>query len=83
MNNTIITAIISGLCTAIPTLIAVFVSSDKNNALQDERIKSLKEEMGSYKKDLAEYGKKIEQHNNFGLQLARLETRVELLERNK
>lgn len=75
MNDTIVVAIVSGLCVAIPSLIATFVTNAKNNALQDERIASIKT-------NIAELTDKVEKHNNFGIQLAKLETRIDILERS-
>lgn len=73
MENVII-AVISALIPSIASVIAVITSNNKNNALQDERIKTINE-------SVANLTKKVEQHNNFGLQLAELKTRVEILER--
>lgn len=61
---------------AIATIIVVIVTADKNNALQDERIKTLKD-------DVEKLSQKVEQHNNFGVRIAKLETRVEALEKEK
>lgn len=85
MDSAIVVALISGGITALTTVLAVVVSNEKNNALQDERDKVMKAEMETTKKETKEeinkLASKVEQHNNFGLQLARLETRVEILER--
>lgn len=65
------------LSAGIPTIasIATILSTNaKNNALQDERDKNMKEQ-------LERLTQKVEAHNNFGLQLAELKTRVEILER--
>lgn len=68
-------ALISALIPTIASVATVLSTNSKNNALQDERDKNLKEE-------LAKLTTKVEAHNNFGLQLAELRTRVEILERN-
>lgn len=75
MENIII-AIISASIPALASVIAVVSSNNKNNVLQDERIKTINESVENLTK-------KVEQHNNFGLQLAELKTRVEILERSK
>lgn len=67
-------ALISALIPTIASVATVLSTNSKNNALQDERDKNLKEE-------LAKLTTKVEAHNNFGLQLAELRTRVEILER--
>lgn len=45
MNASIITAIISGLCVAIPTIISVIVTSNTRDAVNEERIKFLSEKI--------------------------------------
>lgn len=75
MENIII-AIISASIPALASVIAVVSSNNKNNVLQDERIKTINE-------NVENLTRKVEQHNNFGLQLAELKTRVEILERTK
>lgn len=72
MDTTIVTVLLSGLCSIAATLI----TSSRNNALQDERIKVLSNELGTL-------SDRVEQHNKFGLQIAKLETRVDILERSK
>lgn len=70
----IIIAIVSGLCVAIPSVFATIMTNSKNNALQDERIQMINT-------NISTLTAKVEQHNNFGLQLADLKARVENLER--
>lgn len=43
----------------------------------------LKEAVKSLKEDLQKLTSKVEAHNNFGLKIARLETRIEMLEKNR
>ena len=45
MNPTIATALISGLCVAIPTIISVIVTSNTRDAVNEERIKYLSEKI--------------------------------------
>lgn len=68
-------ALISALIPTIASVATILSTNSKNNALQDERDKNLKEE-------IEKLTHKVEAHNNFGLQLAELRTRVEILERN-
>lgn len=68
MNPTIITALISGLCVAIPTLISVVVTSNTRDAVNEERIKNLSEKIDAL-------SAKVQLHNNF-------ETRIAVLERD-
>lgn len=74
MSNEILVALITGGISALVTVITVLITSEKNNALQDERIKVITDTINKLEN-------KVEQHNNFGLQLAKIETRVSNLER--
>ena len=75
MESEIIVALITGGISALVTVITILTTNEKNNALQDERIKVIND-------NISKLEKKVEQHNNFGLQLASLQTRVEILEKN-
>lgn len=70
----LVIAFISALIPTLASVATILSQNSKNNALQDERDKNLKEE-------LARLTTKVEAHNNFGLQLAELRTRVEILEK--
>lgn len=74
MDSAVTVAVITGGISALATIITVLVSAEKNNALQDERIKVINESIHKLEN-------KVEQHNNFGLQLASLQTRVDILEK--
>lgn len=74
MSSEILVALITGGISAFVTVITVLITSEKNNALQDERIKVITDTINKLEN-------KVEQHNNFGLQLAKIETRVSNLER--
>lgn len=68
MQVQIITAIISGLCVAIPSIIATVSSNKKNNDLVLYRINQLDE--------------KVHAHNNLIDRMYKVESRVTLLEDN-
>ncbi len=74
MNNALLSSIIGGLLSGIFSVVMVIIQNNKTMALLEERDKTMKEE-------IVKLTNKVEAHNNFGLQLARLETRVDLLER--
>lgn len=74
MDKQIAIAIISGLCVAIPSILATIITSQKDNAIQSERIATLQS-------DINKLSTRVEEHNKFGLQLAKLETRVSTLEK--
>lgn len=50
MDNTVIVALISGLCVSVPSVIATMMSNNKNQALMNYRIDELT--------------KRVEKHNN-------------------
>ena len=62
----IIVAVISGLCVAIPSIIATVSSNKKNNDLVVFRINQL--------------DKKVQEHNNLIDRMYKVESRVALLE---
>lgn len=45
MDPTIISAVISGICVAIPTIISVVVTSNTRDAVNEERIRFLSEKI--------------------------------------
>lgn len=74
MDNNLIVAVITGCISAFGSIATVLITNSKNNALQDERI-------GYIKNEIQQLSNHVEQHNNFGLQLTELKTRVEILEK--
>ena len=69
MKGEIIVALISGLCVAIPSIIATISANKKNNDLVLFRINELDE--------------KVKQHNNLIERMYKLEGRVSILENQK
>lgn len=69
MKGEIIVALISGLCVAIPSIIATVSANKKNNDLVLFRINELDE--------------KVKQHNNLIERMYKLEGRVSILENQK
>lgn len=65
----IITAVISGLCVAIPSIIATISANKRSNDLVIYRINQLDE--------------KVHEHNNLIDRMYKVENRVTLLEENK
>lgn len=65
----IIVAIISGLFTAIPTIIATLVSNKKNTAILEYKVEQLTEH--------------VNKHNNLIDRMYKIENRVTLLEEGK
>ena len=71
MNPTVLTALISGLCVAIPTIISVIVTSNTRDAITEERIKNLS-------KQIDDLSVKVDTHNRFGERIALLESVLDL-----
>ena len=72
MNTTTITALISGLCVAIPTIISVIVTSNTKDALTEERIKNLS-------KQINDLSVKVQLHNSFAERISLIERDVETI----
>lgn len=66
MDNSVIVAIVSGLCVAIPSVVATILSNNKAQALMSYRIDEL--------------DKKVEKHNKVIERTFRLEEEVHILE---
>lgn len=69
MGSEIIVALISGLCVAIPSIIATVSANKKNNDLVLFRINEL--------------DKKVHEHNNLIDRMYKIEGRVSILENQK
>lgn len=67
-------SIISACVPAVASIVVMMIQTNKTTVLLEERDKQMKEE-------LVKLTNKVEAHNNFGLQLAKLETRVDILEK--
>lgn len=67
--TTIVTAIISGLCVAVPSIIATISANKRNNDLVLFRINELDQ--------------KVHEHNNLIDRMYKIENRVTILEGNK
>ena len=74
MDKTLVISIISSLIPALASIIVVIIQTNKTTILLEERDRVMKEQ-------LEKLTNRVETHNNFGLQLAKLETRVDILER--
>ena len=74
MDQTVLMSIISACVPALASIVVMMIQTNKTTVLLEERDKQMKEE-------LVKLTNKVEAHNNFGLQLAKLETRVDILEK--
>lgn len=62
MNDTLLIAIVTGLCTAVPSVIATFVMNNARDAVQTERLNNamLKiDDLANKVNDLLNYDKRI------------------------
>lgn len=66
MNNTIIAAVISGLCVAVPSIITTVMANRKDNALVKYRIDEL--------------DTKVNKHNNLIERTFKIEERLSIIE---
>ena len=67
--ETVITAVISGLCVAIPSIVSTILTNKRNSDLIVYRINELDQ--------------KVHEHNNLIDRMYKVENRVTLLEENK
>lgn len=74
MDTSIITAIITGVCTAIPVIFTTKMLNDKKDAVNEERLNRLDANVSALTKEVRE-------HNNFAVQIAKIQTRLDILER--
>ena len=68
----VITALISGLCVAIPTIISVVVTSNTRDALNEERIKNLS-------KQINQLSERVQIHNSFAERIALIERDIKAI----
>ena len=67
--TTVLTAVISGLCVAVPSIVATISANKRNNELVLYRINELDQ--------------KVHEHNQLIDRMYRVESRVSILEENK
>lgn len=72
MNTTILVAIITGLCTAVPCVISTFVTNNTREALQSERLNNMLIKID-------ELSKKVDNLSDFDKRLAIIEHDIEIL----
>lgn len=70
--ESVLTAVISGLCVAIPSIFTTLKSSKANNDLMEYKINDLKE-------DVKVLSDKVQAHNNFGIRLTKVEENMNII----
>ena len=63
--ETIITALISGLCVGVPTIVSTIVINNKNSALIKYRLEQLE--------------LRVKEHNNFGVRVQKIEDDIKYI----
>lgn len=74
MDNNILVAVITGLIAGASSIITTVITSRNSDIIQTEQIKVIQQE-------ITKLSNKVEQHNNYGLEIADLKARVTNLER--
>lgn len=72
MDQTLLVAIITGLCTAVPCVISTFVTNNTREALQSERLNNL-----SVK--IEELNTKVDRLSDFDKRISLLEQEIEMI----
>ena len=70
MDQTLLVAIITGLCTAVPCVVSTFVTNNTREALQTERLSNM-----SIKLD--DLSKKVDRLSDFDKRISLLEQEIE------
>ena len=70
MDNTLLIAIVSGLCTAIPCVVSTFVTNNTREALQTERLATMS-------KKIDELNEKVDRLSDFDKRISILEKTME------
>lgn len=80
-------ALISTVITCIVTLVGIFASSSATrNAIANELKTNqavINSEFNNIKEEVKELKEDVKKHNNYGLQIKEIETRVKILEGSK
>lgn len=63
--ETVIAALVSGLCVGVPTIISTIVINNKNSALIKYRLEQLE--------------LRVKEHNNFGIRVQRIEDDIKYI----
>lgn len=74
MDSNITVAVITGLIAGASSIITTVITSRNSDIIQTEQIKVIQQE-------ITKLSNKVEQHNNYGLEIADLKARVSNLER--
>ena len=80
MSDTIIVAIISGVCVIASALITGAISKNQFSMELDKKIAVMQTQMGVMTNDIKELTDEVRQHNSFGTRIAVIEAQIRELE---
>lgn len=76
MNETIIVAIISGVCVVASAIITGAISKNQFSMELDKKIAVMQTQMESMNSDIKELTEEVRTHNSFGTRIAVIEAQV-------
>ena len=76
MNETIIVAIISGVCVVASAIITGAISKNQFSMELDKKIAVMQTQMESMNSDIRELTEEVRTHNSFGTRIAVIEAQV-------
>lgn len=80
MSETIVVAIISGVCVVASALITGAISKNQFSMELDKKIAVMQTQMGVMTNDIKELTDEVRQHNSFGTRIAVIEAQIRELE---
>ena len=80
MNETIIVALISGVCVVASAIITGAISKNQFSMELDKKIAVMQTQMGVMTNDIKELTDEVRQHNSFGTRIAVIEAQIRELE---
>ena len=76
MNETIIVALISGVCVVASAIITGAISKNQFSMELDKKIAVMQTQMGAMTNDIKELTEEVRTHNTFGTRIAVIEAQV-------
>lgn len=85
MEDSLLYAIMVAVLGVIGNAINNAINSNKNNELQDARMEKYnelnKQAMQAMENEIKDLARKVEAHNNYGLEIRELKTRISIIEK--
>lgn len=83
MSDTIIVALVSGICVIASSLITAAISRSQFSMELDKRIALIQKDIGYITDDIKNLTAEVRRHNDFAVRVPLLETKVKELEREE